>query len=87
MIPCEACGADSYTICELYNSPLHFSSQILCQTKNKCFLKYHSDTFFGLAQSDSNLPGKTKNEWKEPSRQNLDQNAGYVKRLQSMNME
>ena len=30
--------------------------------------------------------GKLKNEWKEPIKQTLYRNAGYVKRLQTMNM-
>ena len=49
--------------------------------------KNHSNAFFGLARSDSALIGKTKNERKEPSKRTLDQNAGYAKRLQDMNME
>ena len=49
--------------------------------------KNHSDKFFGLSRSDSTFLGKTKNEWKEPSKRDLDRNAGYVKRLQAMNME
>ena len=59
--PCEACGADSYTICGLCNVPLHFFPRRGCQTKKTCFIKYHSDTLFGLARSDSTLLGKTKN--------------------------
>ena len=74
--PCEACGADYYTTCVLCNAPLHFFPQRGCHTKNTCFLKYHSDAFFGLARSDSTLIGKTKNERKEPSKKTLDKNAG-----------
>ena len=85
--PCEACGADSYTICGWCNVPLHFFPQIGYQTRNTFFIKYHSDTFFGLACSDSTLLGKTKNEWKEPSKRTLDQNEGYIRRMQAMNME
>ena len=85
--PCEACGADSYTIFVLFNVPLHFLTRRGWQTKKTCFLKFHSDAFFGLSRSDSTLLGKTKNEWKEPSKQTFDRNAGYVKSLQAMNME
>ena len=85
--PCEACGADSYTICGLFNVPLLFLPQRGFQTKKTCFLKYHPDTVFGLARSDSTLLGRTKNEWKEPSKQTLDRNSGYIKRLQAMNTE
>ena len=58
--PREACGADSYTICELCNIPFHFFPQRALQKNKTCFLKYHSEKFFGLAQSDSTLIGKLK---------------------------
>ena len=58
--PCEACGAGSYNICGLYNVPLHFFPQRVFQTKKTCFIKYHSEVFFGLAQSDSTFLGKLK---------------------------
>ena len=50
--PYEACGDDSYSICVLYNVPLHFFPQKGFQTKNTWVLKYNSDKIFGLAQSD-----------------------------------
>ena len=55
--------------------------------KENMLTKNHSDKFFGLSRSDSTFLGKTKNEWKGPSKQTLDRNAGYVKRLQAMDME
>ena len=57
---CEACSSDYYNICGLYNVPLHFLPQRGCHTNKICFLKYHSDTLFGLVWSDSTLIGKTK---------------------------
>ena len=64
----EACGADSYTICGLWHVQLNFFPQIGWQTKKTCFLKYHSDAFFGLSRSDSTLLGKTK-KWMEGTNQ------------------
>ena len=34
-----------------------------------------------------NFSWKTKNERKEPSKQTLDRNVGYINKLQDMNME
>ena len=54
-IPCEAFGADSYNICGLCNAPIKLFSKREFHTNTTCFLKYHSDIFFGLARSDSTL--------------------------------
>ena len=58
--PCEAYGADYYNICGLCNFPLHFFPQIGWHIKKTCLLKYHSEAFFELEQSDSTFLEKYK---------------------------
>ena len=48
--PCEVCGDDSYTVCGLCHVPLHFFPKIGFQKKKTCFLKYHSNKFFGCLE-------------------------------------
>eukprot|EP00957_Ditylum_brightwellii_P118269 9020453-Ditylum_brightwellii.AAC.1 len=56
--PCEVCGLECYTKCNLCNTAVHYFPQKGSQKNQTCFVDVHSDYFFGLARNDATMVGK-----------------------------
>ena len=47
----------------------------------ECFLHYHSDAFFGLAECDAPIVKKMKKDWEFPTNTAMRGNATYIRDL------
>ena len=84
---CEVCGKDTYTTCSLCpgNPGVHFFPTKGESKGQDCFVRFHSDDFFGLAKSDFTLfQGMKKRDWKPPSNRKMKQNAKHILELKKI---
>ena len=81
---CEICGIDAYTVCTLCpGTPgLHFFPQKGIAKGKQCFMHFHSDEYFGLTKSDTQLyKGMRNKDWKPPTKRLINSNTKHIKEL------
>ena len=55
---CDVCGLYTCTICGICGFDIHYFPQRGYKVDQLCFIRYHSDPYFGLRNSDCKLLGK-----------------------------
>ena len=78
---CAVCGLACYSICKLCGVRLH-DYPTSGQAKGKgCFMDWHNDLFYGLAEHDCKIVGTKKAEWRAPSKTKKKQNARLIEKI------
>lgn len=78
---CQVCGENAYSKCGLCNVALHYFPKKGANVGAECFLHYHSDSFFGLAECDAPIVKKMKKDWEFPTNAAMRGNATYIRGL------
>jgi len=74
---CAVCGKKAYTSCKLCNVALHHFPKTGENKEKMCYIEYHSDTFMGLARTDS----AEKTKWTYPTSARKSTNRLHVRKL------
>jgi len=91
-VPCDVCGEKTRYKCMACldkagnpGAPMHYvHHKGKGKSHNLCFIRHHCQRYCGLKRNDCAMVGKKVENWKSPSKSQVEENASHVKRLKLM---